>query len=298
MITAMVTPMREDGSVDYEQAGRLANALLDSGSDGILVSGTTGESPTLSAEEKLRLITEVKSAIGARGAVMAGTSSYNTAESVALSRKAEQRGADALLLVSGYYNRPGQEGLYRHFKAIAEAVSIPCMLYNVPSRTVVNLEPETVIRLAEIDNIVGVKEASGNLGQIARIIEGTPDDFRVWSGNDGDTFLVLCLGGYGVVSVASHLVGQQIKAMMRLFLMGQVTAAADMHRRLLPLFQIMFVATNPQPIKWALDHVGFRVGNPRLPLLGLGEFDEVAAAKVQDVLAGYGINLPVSAATR
>lgn len=295
LFTAMITPFDDEGQVDYEQAKRLATALIESGSDGILVSGTTGESPTLSTEEKLRLITEVKSAIGDRGAVMAGTSNYNTAESVHLSREAERVGADALLLVTGYYNRPGQEGLYQHFKAIATATSIPCMLYNVPSRTIVNIDAETVVRLAEIDNIVGVKEASGNLQQIARIIEDTPDDFRVWSGNDGDAFLVMALGGYGVVSVASHLVGLQIKDMLNKFLEGRVAEAAALHRKLLPIFSVIFVVTNPQPIKWAVNHVGFRAGKPRLPLMDL---DEAAAAKVQAVMANYHIDLPVPEAAR
>ena len=214
LITAMATPFDEAGQVDYGQAKRLANGLLDSGSDGLVISGTTGESPTLSTDEKLRLFSEIKDAIGERGAVIAGTGNYNTAESVELSKEAEAAGADALLLVVPYYNKPPQEGLYQHFKTVAESVNIPCVLYNVTSRTSLNMSHDTTIRLSHVDNIVGVKEAGSDMDQIARIIEGSQAGFRVWSGNDNETFYMMAMGGYGVVSVASHLVGSQIKQMM------------------------------------------------------------------------------------
>ena len=225
LITAMATPFDVEGKVDYEQAKRLANALLDSGSDGVIVSGTTGESPTLSTEEKLRLFAEVKEAVGERGAVVAGTGNYNTEESIELSMEAQKQGVDGLLLVVPYYNKPPQEGLYRHFKAIAEKTDLPCILYNVTSRTSLNMSHETTVRLSEIENIVGVKEAGSDMDQIARIIEGSRQGFLVWSGNDNETFYIMSMGGFGVVSVASHLIGNQIKQMMGLLLEGDVERA-------------------------------------------------------------------------
>ncbi len=290
LITAMVTPFDEQGQVDYEQAKRLAKALLNSGSDGLVLSGTTGESPTLSTEEKLRLVSEVKGAVGDSGTILAGTSSYNTAESVELSKEAEQAGADALLLVVPYYNKPPQEGLYQHFKAIAEAVDLPCVVYNVTSRTSLNMTHETTIRLSEIDNIVGVKEAGSDMDQITRIIDGAKPGFLVWSGNDNETFPIMATGGYGVVSVLSHVVGSQIKQMMGYLLEGDVEKAAAEHRRLLPLFKVMFIVSNPIPIKHALNHIGFNVGNPRLPLIPA---DPKSAAQIEEVLSRYDMDVPV-----
>jgi len=292
LFTAMVTPFDEEGGVDYEQAKRLSLALLDSGSDGLVVSGTTGESPTLTKEEKLRLFAEVKAAVGNRGAVMAGTGSYSTAESLDLTKEAEGIGVDAILLVVPYYNKPPQEGLFEHFKTIAQGTSLPCILYNVPSRTVTNLAAETVIRLSEIDNIVGIKEASGNLDQIAKIIDGAGKDFLLYSGNDSDTLPILALGGYGVISVASHLVGAQIKEMMEKFLAGKASEAAEIHRKLLPLINALFVVSNPIPVKYAVNHVGFPVGKPRLPLM---ELDVKSAALIEATLKNYGIDLPLAA---
>jgi len=286
----MVTPFDARGEVDYEQARKLALALLDSGSDGVVVSGTTGESPTLSKEEKLRLFSEVKSAVGKRGTVIAGTGSYNTKESQELTKEAEKTGVDACLLVVPYYNRPTQQGLWEHFKAIAQGTTLPCIIYNVPSRTVTNITSDTIVKLSQVDNIVGVKEASGNLGQIAEIIEGTKKDFLVYSGNDNDTFSILALGGYGVISVASHLVGAQIKDMIGKFVNGQVGEAAKIHRKLLPLVNALFIVSNPMPIKWALNYVGFPVGKPRLPLV---EPDEKSANLIRETLKNYRIDLPV-----
>jgi 4-hydroxy-tetrahydrodipicolinate synthase len=294
LITAMVTPFNEKGEVDYPQARRLARALLASGSDGVVVSGTTGESPTLSREEKLKLFTEVRKAVGRKGAVVAGTGSYNTAESIELTREAEGLGMDACLLVVPYYNRPTPEGLFQHFRAIATATRLPCILYNVPSRTATNLPAEVVLRLSEIDNIIGVKEASGNMEQAARIIQGVKrKDFLVWSGNDGDTLPILALGGYGVISVISHLVGKQIREMIDCFLQGRTAEAAAIHRRLLPLVSAMFLVANPIPLKYALNRVGFRVGRPRLPLV---EPDEKASTQIDSTLKGYTIDLPLQAA--
>jgi len=290
LITAMVTPFAPDGAVDYGQATRLALALLDSGSHGVVVSGTTGESPTLSREEKLRLFAEAKSAVGGRGAVVAGTGSNNTAESLELTKEAERVGVDAALLVVPYYNKPTQEGLFQHFKAIAQATDLPCILYNVPSRTVTSLAADTVIRLSHIDNIVGVKEASGDLDQVAAIIEGASQDFLVWSGNDSDTLPILALGGYGVISVASNLVGNQIRQMIESFMEGRGQEAAAIHRRLLPLIKAMFIVSNPIPVKHALNKAGFAVGKPRLPLTPP---DERSAAIIESTLKDYSIDLPL-----
>lgn len=294
LLTAMVTPFDDGGDVDYLQAKKLAKALLDSGSDGLVVSGTTGECPTLTQKEKLRLFTEIKSAVGNKGTIIAGTGNYSTAESIELTKEAEKTGVDGYLLVVPYYNRPTQDGLYEHFKAIAGETSLPCILYNVPGRTVTSLAADTCLKLSQIDNIVGVKEASGNLEQIARIIQGARKDFLVYSGNDGDTFPILCLGGYGVISVISHVVGLQFKQMMDDYIKGNVKKAAAVHRNLLPLVSALFVVANPIPIKYALNYLGFSVGKPRLPLT---EPDEKSRAVIEQTLKNYKIDLPIAAKT-
>ena len=290
LITAMVTPFNDDGSVDYEQAKRLALGLLNSGSEGLVVVGTTGESPTLLRDEELKLFTKVKSAVGERGSVIAGTGSNSTAEAISATRAAEKTGVNACLLVVPYYNKPTQECLYRHFKAIAESTSLPCILYNVPSRTVVSLAADTVIRLSRIDSIVGLKEASGNLVEIAKIIENTGDDFTVWSGNDTDTLPILALGGYGAISVASNIVGNQIREIIDSFTSGKTGRAAEIHRHLLPLISAFFIVANPIPIKYAMNHIGFNLGEPRPPLY---EADEKTAALIRETLKNYKIDLPV-----
>ncbi len=291
LLTAMVTPFDERGEVDYEQAKKLALALIDSGSDGVVIVGTTGESPTLTHEEDIKLFAAVREAVGDRGSVIAGTGSNSTSEALMKTREAERIGVDACLLVVPYYNKPTQEGLYQHFKTVAESTSLPCILYNVPARTVVNLAPETTIRLSEIDNMIGIKEASGNLDQITKIIAGTGDEFLVYSGNDNDTLPILSIGGYGVISVVSHLVGRQIKDMITNAVEGRPSQAARIHRDLLPLFNAMFMVANPIPIKYALNHVGFRVGLPRLPLIPP---DEKSADAIEEVLARYQIDLPLN----
>ena len=291
LLTAMVTPFDARGQVDYQQAKKLALSLLDSGSDGLVVSGTTGESSTLSHEEKLRLFSEIKSAVADRGAVVAGTGTYDTRESRELTKEAERIGVDACLLVVPYYNRPTQQGLEEHFKAIARSTALPCIIYNVPSRTVANLAADTLIKLSQVDNIVGVKEASGNFGQISEIIQGTGKDFLVYSGNDSDTLPILALGGYGVISIASHLVGIQIKDMIKKCLDGKFAEAARVHRYLLTLVNALFIVSNPVPMKWALNYVGFSVGKPRLPLV---ELDEKSADLIKATLRNYKIDLPIS----
>lgn len=290
VLTAMVTPFDEQGRVDYERAKQLALALLDSGTDGLVLTGTTGESPTLTNDEKLRLYGEVRSAIGNRGQIVAGTCNYNTAESTELSREAAREGVDGILGTVPYYNKPPQEGLYQHFRTIAEAVDLPMILYNVPSRTVTNMSAETTIRLSAIDNIVGIKDAGGNLDVTARIVEESAPGFRLWSGDDSSTLPILAVGGYGIVSVASHLIGRQIQAMIQHFLDGRHAEAAEIHRRILPLIHALFVTTNPIPLKYALDRVGFSVGAPRLPLV---EPDATVAASINAALERATIDLPV-----
>jgi 4-hydroxy-tetrahydrodipicolinate synthase len=288
----MVTPFDGEGQVDYDQAKRLALALLEAGSDGVVVSGTTGEAPTLTNDEKLRLFAEVKGAVGNRGAVLAGTSTYNTAESVELSRGAERAGVDGLLLTTPYYSKPPQEGIFRHFEAIATAVSIPCIIYNIPGRTGTNVAADTQLRIARIPNIAGVKESSGDLEMIARIIEEAPSSYRVWSGDDSMTLPILALGGYGTVGVVSHLVGVQIQEMIRAHLDGRVDEAARIHRRLLPLMQtLMTAAGNPIPVKYALNQLGFRTGGFRLPLV---EPSAEAAEKVMAAVRSQRIDLAVT----
>ena len=290
LITAMVTPFNDKGEVDYEQAKKLARALVDSGSEGVVVVGTTGESPTLVRPEELRLFREIKEAIGDRASVIAGTGSNSTAEAIEATEAAEKIGVDACLLVVPYYNKPTQDGLFHHFKTVAESTKLPCILYNVPSRTVTNMAAETVIRLSQVKNIAGVKEASGNLEQAAKIINGTRKDFFVWSGNDSDTLPLMAIGGYGVISVASHLVGNQIHDMMYSFLEGKTERAAELHRKLMPIFSGLFIVSNPIPVKYALNQVGFRVGKPRPPLY---EPDEKTAAQIVDMVKKYKIDLPL-----
>ncbi len=290
LLTAMITPFDRDGEVDYGQARKLAKGIIDSGSDGLVIGGTTGEAPSMSDDEKVRLFGEVKEEVGERAAVVAGTTDNNHRKSIELSQEAERVNVDALLLTVPAYNKPPQEGLYQHFKAIAEATSLPGILYNVPSRTALNMTDATTLRLAQIDNIVGVKEASSDADQIARVIDGAPDGFRVWSGNDNETFSIMCTGGFGVVSVAANIIGNQIKAMMGMILEGDVESAAREHRRLLPIFNALFWVTNPVPIKYAVNRAGFDAGKPRLPMV---EPDDDFRAKFDPVMDCYPIDLPV-----
>ena len=290
LLTAMVTPFNVKGQVDYAQAKKLAKALLESGSDGLVVSGTTGESPTLTAEEKVRLFEEIRTATGKKVTIVAGTGNYNTQESIELTKKAEKTGVDACLLTVPYYNKPNQEGLYQHFKAIAGSTRLPCIIYNVPSRTITNLAADTAIKLSKIDNIVGIKEASADFGQIARIIDGVDRDFMIYSGNDADTFPILGLGGYGVIGVITHLVGRQYKKMMDLFFAGKIEQSATLHRSFIPLVNTMFMIGSPMPIKYALNYLGFRVGKPRLPLVVP---DEKTRAAIEQTLKSYAIDLPI-----
>jgi 4-hydroxy-tetrahydrodipicolinate synthase len=293
LLTAMVTPFDPaTGSLDLDQAKSLATALFDSGTEGLVVCGTTGESPTLSNREKLALLEATVEVAHARGApVIAGTTTYNTAESVELSREAAQLGVDGILGTVPYYNNPPQEGLFQHFRAIASAVDLPVILYNIPSRSPRNMEASTTLRLArEVPNIVGVKEASANFKQIGEIIRDAPDGFRVWSGNDGDILTIMALGGYGVVSVAAHLVGRQIEAMIRAFRAGDTARAAQIHHSLMPLVDALFVTSSPIPLKYALNRLGMRVGSPRLPLVPI---DPKSQAVMDSALSSVTVDLRV-----
>lgn len=281
VITAMVTPFKDNGDIDYDAVKRLVSYLTDNGSDGILVAGTTGESPTLSHDEKLSLFKTVKETVGERIKVIAGTGSNSTKSTIDLSKEAEDTGVDALLLVTPYYNKPPQKGLINHFKAIANLTKLPIILYNVPGRTGVNMTPHTVASLAMESNIIGIKEASGNLEQAAQIMKSTKeqladqngnrkkDQFLLWSGDDSLTLPMLALGATGVISVASHLVGIEIKKMISEFNSGNHKRAQDIHERLLHFFHNCFITTNPIPIKGAMEMAGIIQEKMRPPLIEL-----------------------------
>ncbi len=292
VLTAMVTPFTEDGEVNYAQARKLARSLLSSGSDGLVIGGTTGEAPSMSDEERLKLFAEVKDEIGETGALVAGTTDNNTSRSIEVSREAEKAGADAILMTVPAYNKPTQGGLVAHFTAIAEAVSIPGLLYNVPGRTSLNMTAATTLRLAQIPNIVGVKEASSDPDQIAYVIKGSPDGFNVWSGNDNETFSIVSTGGYGVVSVASNIIGNQVKNLIDLVLDGNVEHAASEHLRLLPIFNALFIITNPIPVRYAMNRAGFNVGPARHPMRADADEMESFAAQFDPVMDNYDIDLP------
>ena len=268
--TAMVTPFSEDGKVNYAIAEKLAVHLTQQGTDTIVVCGTTGESPTLTWEEELELFRVVKQAVAGKGKVIVGTGSNSTAEAITATKEAAKLGIDGSLQVVPYYNKPPQEGLYEHFRAIAKACpDLPIVLYNVPGRTSSNLKPETIAQLAQIDNIVAVKEASGSLDQVSQIRVLTPPDFAIYSGDDSLTLPMLAIGGVGVVSVASHIVGLQLQQMIQAFENGQVIKAQEIHCQLFPLFKVLFCSTNPIPLKAALKLQGWEVGSTRLPLRDL-----------------------------
>ena len=286
LLTAMVTPMTPDGAVDLKRAGELAKHLVAAGSEGLVVAGTTGESPTLSHEEKLRLFEAVVDAVGDRVSVIAGTGSNNTAETIRFSREAARTGVHALLLVAPYYNKPPQEGLYRHFRAVAEAVDLPCIPYNVPSRTSVNMTAETTVRLArDVKNIIGIKECA-DVSQLADILRGAPEGFLVWSGDDANLLPYLTVGAYGIISVASHVVGPQMQELIQAFLAGDTAQAAAWHRRLLPVSRELFTVTNPILVKAALNMTGFPVGPVRLPLV---DATEAQREVLRAVLAEAGV---------
>lgn len=298
LITAAVTPFHADGSVDYDTFGRMVDGLIDAGNDAVVVTGTTGESPVLTETERMSLYREALNAADGRARVIAGTGGYNTSESIHLSRAAAEVGVDGLLQVTPYYNKPPQAGMFRHFEAIAASTPLPNILYNVPGRTSCNLEAATVAELSAIDNIIGIKEASADFEQIGHIARSTPDDFAIYSGNDADTYLIMALGGVGVVSVASHVVSGEIRAMIDAFVAGDLDGARSRHLHLLPISQILFPAgwPNPVSVKAALGLGGFDVGVPRLPLVDLPDDMKASLRAVMDAytLDAYLTRTPVA----
>ncbi|WP_271853411.1 4-hydroxy-tetrahydrodipicolinate synthase [Planococcus maritimus] len=271
VITAMATPFDANGEIDFQATTNLVEYLINNGSDGIVVAGTTGESPTLSIDEKVALFVHVVTVADGRAKIIAGTGSNNTRASVALTEQAEQAGVDGVMLVTPYYNKPSQEGMYRHFEAIANATTLPVMLYNIPGRSVVNLSVDTIVRLSLIDNITSVKEASGDLDAASEIIERTGHGFAVYSGDDSLTLPMLSIGGTGIVSVASHIIGNDMQKMVKMFRTGDTAGAAALHRQLLPTMKALFAAPSPSPVKAALNLMGVPVGGVRLPMLALTE---------------------------
>jgi 4-hydroxy-tetrahydrodipicolinate synthase len=285
LLTAMVTPFDKELNVDYKKAQELALRLIEDKTTGLVVCGTTGEAPTLEKEEKLQLIKSIKEVAKDKNIpVVAGTGSYSTQEAIYLSQKAEQAGADALLVVNPYYNKPDQNGLYLHFKAVAESVSIPVILYNHPGRTGVCIETETLVKLTDIKNIVAIKDSSGNLELIGSFIRSVPSDFKVYSGDDAMNFFVYCLGGVGAISVASHVVGKQISEMFSLLDKGLLSDAKNIHHNLSDLFKVLFCAPSPSPTKEALRLVGFESGSVRLPLTDMNEDNAKKVKLVMDKL--------------
>lgn len=278
LITAMVTPMHEDGTVDIELTGVLAKALIDAGTESIVSTGSTGEAAALSDEETISVWKATKDAVGPNVAVIAGSTSNNYRRSIELTGEAEKIGLDGILLTAPAYSKPPQNGLIKHFTSIAESTSLPCMLYNIPGRAAINISAETILELAKIPNIVGVKEASSDMAQIGQLIDQSPEGFLVWSGNDTDTLMVMAMGGYGVVSVAGHVVSPQIRRQIEASLAGETHEAARIHHALMPLIDSLFIESNPIPVKYACAKAGISVGDARLPLIPLS----VGAAEILD----------------
>jgi len=290
LLTAMVTPYNPDGTVDYAHARRLAAHLVRSGNHGIVAVGTTGESPLLTDDEKARLWEELKQELGT-ATVVAGAGTNDTRHSIHLTRLAEKAGADAILAVVPYYLKPPQEGIYQHFKAIAESTTLPVILYDVPGRVGTAMTLDTILRLAEIPNIVGNKDATANLAQAAAVIEARPD-FKIWSGNDNDTFHLYCLGAYGAISVTGHIVAGQQRRMLDLMLEGRVAEAAAIHRRLCPLTDACFLNGSPSTIRYVMRQLAFEIGLPRLPVV---EPDAAVGAKVMAEVRKHPLDVPVGA---
>lgn len=305
LITAMVTPFNKNLEVDYNMVEKLANHLVENGSDGILVVGTTGESPTLTHDEKLNLFKTVKSAVGDRASIIAGTGYNNTRDTLKLTKEAEEIGADAALVVCPYYNKPPQNGIYEHFKTVAESTSLPIIVYNIPGRTGVNITPETMSRLSKIPNIIADKEAAGKVDQCSQMViatsalsafakyrrlpvgvgaraekTGNEKTFAVYSGDDSLTLPMMSVGAIGVVSVASHVVGKRMKEMITKFFEGDISKAVGLHVELMPVFKGLFTTTNPILVKSALKMTGMDVGGLRPPMPDATPEQEKALEKV------------------
>lgn len=290
VVTAMITPMTESGAIDYDRVESLAAYLVDSGSEAILVAGTTGESPTLTNEEEIELVNSVKRAVQNRVKIILGAGSNSTASAISYSKFAQKEEVDAILSVVPYYNKPNQRGMIEHFSAVAEATDLPIIMYNIPSRTGVNMLPETVAYLAEkYDNIVGLKQSFGDMDKISELKILCPENFAIYSGDDSLTLPMLSLGAHGVISVASHLFGTEIKSMIRNFKTGQLAVAKNMHRTLYPAFKKLFMAPNPVPVKAALAHRGLINEHVRKPLAVLNEAEkEELFAVIDSIKAELG----------
>lgn len=285
--TAMVTPFKDDFSLDLDRAEAVAAWLLDHGSDALVIAGTTGEGATLSDEEKVDLWRATVDAAKGKGKIIAGTGTNDTRHSIHLTKEAERLGCDAALVVAPYYNKPPQSGLFEHFKAVAGSTSLPVVLYNVPSRTSVQISNETILRLAEIDNIVAVKDATADLNLASELMAAAPGAFELISGDDASTFALVCLGGTGVISVSSHVAGEQMREMVQLAERGDVDGGRKIHNQLLPIYKALFLTTSPIPVKAAMGLIGQPVGPPRLPLVPATK-DEIAA--VEKALEDAGIS--------
>lgn len=282
LITAMVTPFDEDLNVNYEAAIVLAKRLVDEGNTALVITGTTGEAPTLNSEEKLKLYKVIKENLNIP--IIAGVGSNSTSETIISAKEAEKVGVDGLLVVTPYYNKPDQDSLYEHYYEVAKSVDLPIMLYNVPGRTGCNMLPKTVERLAKIDNIVALKEASGNIVQMSEMVKYTPKDFVIYSGDDSMTLPGLVVGAYGVVSVCAHIVGKEMKEMIDAFVLGDIEKSTKIHLELLNIFQTLFMIANPIPVKAALNMIGDSVGGLRLPLTPARENVLLAIKKDLDIL--------------
>lgn len=275
VITAMVTPFADDGSLDLDRAQELVRWLLEHGSDGLVIAGSTGEAATLLDDEKVSLWRAAVEAAGGKGPIIAGSGTYDTRHSIHLTEEAEKAGCDGLLVVSPYYNKPPQSGLYEHFLAVAKATSLPMLVYNIPGRTAVRISNETLLRLAEVENIVGVKDSTADFDGLSHLIAAAPEGFQVYTGDDWATFGSVCFGAVGVISVAAHVVGQRMKQMIDLIEGGDIPAARKIHHELLRVYDALFLTTNPIPVKAAMALIGQPAGPPRLPLVPATE-DETA----------------------
>lgn len=288
LLTAMVTPFNADGSVNYEKAADLAEWLINNGSDGLVVAGSTGEAATMNAEEKLELFRVVVNRINKRVPVIAGTGSNNTADSVKMTKMAEAIGVDGALIVGPYYNKPTQEGFYQHFAAVAQSTGLPIIVYNVPGRTASNISPAIVARLAaDFENIVAIKEAAGNVAQVAELYSVLPEEFTIYSGDDGLILPFMSVGATGLISVLSNIGGGILQDVMQAYEDGRVREAAKLNARMVPLANAMFIETNPIPVKAAVTLVtGIDAGQPRLPLTPM---EPANKAKMVAVLQEYGL---------
>ncbi|GAC1540271.1 MAG: 4-hydroxy-tetrahydrodipicolinate synthase [Candidatus Velthaea sp.] len=286
ILTAMITPFDANGRVDVDEAVRVAEYLIEHGNDGVVVSGTTGESPALETDEKLALFKAIKQRLGSRGTVIGGTGGNNTHHSVELTKAAAQTGIDGVLAVVPYYNKPPQDGMLRHFGAIAQAADIPVILYNVPSRTGQNMLPSTAHELARRhSNVVGIKESTGSVEQFSELVANNPrPDFTIWSGDDYYFLPSLALGGYGLVGVATHICGLRLRALAEAFDRGDMAEAGGIHRELQPLFTALFATTSPIPVKWAMNEFGFSAGDCRPPM---GAMPAELAAALAPLIAPY-----------